>query len=85
MIAERGGSRAISPAEQAIAAYKWITVAQIMSEMDTSRSTVINIIKAGEFGRGNVTKWGREYRVRPEAWAAYKARRAEEIDAEVGA
>ncbi len=72
-------SRALSPQEQALAAYQWLTVADIMREMRTSRQTVTNLIKAGKFGDGGVTRWGREYRIRPEAFESYKARQAASV------
>lgn len=76
-------SRALLPGEMAIAGYQWLTTQAIVEEMGTSRATVINIIRSGAFGAGNVTRWGREYRVRPEAFRAYLERRAAAIDAGV--
>lgn len=60
--------------EKAIAAYTWLRVSRIAAEMDCTPQKVINMIRAGEFGAGNVMRWGREYRVRPEAFEAYKER-----------
>lgn len=55
------------------AAYQWLTTADLMREMQTSRDKVIGIIRtAPEFKGDNVIRWGREYRIRPEAWEAYK-------------
>lgn len=72
--------RALSPEQRAIAGYRWLTTQQIADEMESTRDTVINLIRSGAFGRGNVTRFGREYRIRPEAWQSYKERRAAEVD-----
>lgn len=76
-------TRTLSPEEQAVAGYKWLTTELIAAEMGSSRQQVINLIRSGAYGSGNVTRWGREYRVRPEAHRAYLERQAAKLQAEI--
>lgn len=62
------------------AAYQWLSTADIVDRMGGSRQKVIDMIQAGDFGRGpeNVVRWGREYRVSPDAFGRYLRRHAVE-------
>ena len=69
--------------ENAQAAYTWRRPADIAKEMDSTPQKVLDLIHAGAFGKGNVTRWGKEYRVKPEALEAYLEREAAKLDAEI--
>lgn len=64
--------RATGPAGDR-AAYRWLSTSDLMERMGGSRQKIIDMILDGDFGEGpkNVVKWGREYRVSPEALDRY--------------
>ena len=55
------------------AAYGWLSTSDVVDRMGGTRQKVIDLIHAGAFGFGprNVVRWGREYRVHPEALDRY--------------
>lgn len=61
-------------ATQERAAYTWLSTRDVARQMGCSRQKVVNMIRAGAFGDDGVTRWGREYRIRPEALEAYLER-----------